>query len=155
MRSVLRLAIWLLCLAYLPTANAACGEYDKPCEKPLQLGKIESITIEENWKVDEDSNNPRNMCEDLHPLTPDDLAKYFKQAGRIDDVVHNEYITVSACRASGTMKIDGLNAYWDIGMLSDGYISWAENPGKPPPAAPKMPVHTYCQQCGPPFSRPY
>jgi hypothetical protein len=52
------------------------------------------------------------------------------------------------------MTIDGLNAYWDIGMLSDGYISWTENPGKKMPAAPEMPVHTYCQQCGPPFSRP-
>jgi len=109
MRSILRPGIWL-CLTYLPTAHAACGGYDKPCEKPLQLGKIESIVIEQNWKLSENSNVPRDTCDDLQQLTPDDVRKYFEKAGRIDPVVANEYITISPCRAYGTMMIDGRQA---------------------------------------------
>ena len=140
-----RLAVWLICLAYLPMVHAMnCDDHDAPCEQPLNLGKIDSIIIEQNWKLD----NPLDTlirCDALPALTPDDVRNYFEQAGHVDHPAHQN-IPVSTCRAIGTMRItDGRKVGWNIGLWRDGYIFWS-NPKKSEPV--------YCSRCQYPFCRP-
>ncbi|MCL2714501.1 MAG: hypothetical protein FWD68_07970, partial [Alphaproteobacteria bacterium] len=56
-------------------------------------------------------------------MTPNDVYKYFKQAGMIDSRVALNDLTVSSCRASGRLRIgDGTVLRWNIGLFRDGYL---------------------------------
>jgi len=148
MRSLYHI-VWLTWLACLPAAQAAtkCGGYDNPCEKPLHLGKIETIVIERNWHGDED--NVMLKCNEKPPLTVDDVRKYMEKAGRIDALVRNENISVSSCRAYGTLTVRGGRQYgWSVGIWRDGVLS---------PSDEKDPTKfddLYCGRCKAPFAQP-
>ena len=144
MRPRFRFAVWLTCIACLPVAHAAdCNDPGAPCEQPLNLGRIESIVIEENWKLD----NPLDTlvkCDALPALTVDDVRRYFEQAGRVDHPA-GKNIAVSTCRAIGTMRVGGRKVGWNIGLWRDGYVFWS-NPKKSEPV--------YCSRCQYPFGKP-
>jgi len=127
----------------VPGAAAGCGYFDNPCETPAHLDKIETITIEQNWKIDEDDIITR--CSERSPLTVGDVRAYLEKAGRISDEAAKKSITLSSCRAHGTLTTStGRKGTWNIGLFREGILTWPDNSSKKD--------YLYCGHCKAPFA---
>ncbi|MCL2715321.1 MAG: hypothetical protein FWD68_12215 [Alphaproteobacteria bacterium] len=143
--SLFRVALWLTVLSALGVTEAAaeCGYVDNPCEVPAHLDRIETITIDQNWKIDEDDIITR--CSERSPLTVGDVRAYLEKAGRISDEAAKKSITISSCRAHGTLTTStGRKGTWNIGLFREGILSWPDNSSKKD--------YLYCGHCKAPFA---
>jgi len=136
------LALGLGFPVYAESAPAkVCGSEFLPCESPLKLKGLRSVTILQAWtRVSQEDVNVN--CSQLE-LTSEIVKYYFSRAGEISRDDSLELVNVSPCRAHGTILTrDGRQAEWVLGILREGKLKW--NNGKTVP--------TFCAKCsGPPF----
>ena len=141
MRLLSQVSLFFGLFAQLHLAHAACGAYGNgqpPCETPFDVGKIEHVVIDTNWKAT-NVNRGEVDCYAWRQMTVEDVTNYLKKAGRI---TKHAYVKgdLSACDATGTLTTGkGRKARWFIGMDGEGGLEWTDS---------QHGVYLYCSRCG-------
>lgn len=125
--------------------TSSCGEY-QPCEQPLRLGAIESVTIERNARAVPGLEHASVDCGRFR-LTPKQVRRYLTQAGRITENARQYVVSDSPCNAAGEVLYrSGERAAWIIGILKEGRLTLTGADGS------SKTIDLYCGRCAfPPF----
>ena len=139
----LLLAMWLP--AFSGAEGGSCGEYE-PCEQPLRLDAIASVTIERNAQAVPGMEEASVDCSRFR-LTPRQVRRYLTRAGRITENDRQYVVSDSPCNATGTVVFrSGKRASWVIGILKEGRLTFANADGT------SDRIELYCSRCTfPPF----
>lgn len=112
--------------AVLPVGTAwACAAEQSPCEKPLRLGPLRSLTVQQAPARNAASSDQATPCSGFS-LNARQVRRYLRQAGEIGERAYLHEVDASPCVARGTLATGEGRAAWQIGQGREGRLLWAD-----------------------------